>query len=249
MRQKIDSINNPKIKHIIKLKDKKYREKFNMFIVEGEHLVKEAVAAKMKIDIYEYSPNQKFLYKSSTEVSKEIIKAVTEVVTPQNIFGVVKYNPRDWEVNINLDELKNIAYLEKVQDPGNIGTIIRLCRSFDIDLLVVQNFDIYNPKVIRASQGSFFKQRMINVKDYNFLEKVVKSKQFNILATTLKSDSIQLNDINFGNRNLIIFGNEGNGISEDIEKYVEKFIYIPISFESLNVATAAAIVLNKVRNG
>ncbi|QDY88009.1 TrmH family RNA methyltransferase [Mycoplasma anserisalpingitidis] len=249
MRQKIDSVNNPKIKHIIKLKNKKYREKFNMFIVEGEHLVNEAVAAKMNIDIYEYSENKRFLYKSSTEVSKEIIESVSEVVTPQNIFGVVKYNPKDWEVNIDLNSIRNIAYLEKVQDPGNIGTIIRLCRSFDIDLLVVQNFDIYNPKVIRASQGSFFKQKMINVKDYNFLEKVVKSRKFNILATTLKSNSIKLNEVKFTEKNLIIFGNEGNGITVEIEKYVNQFIYIPISFESLNVATAAAIVLNKVRNG
>ncbi|WP_025755374.1 TrmH family RNA methyltransferase [Mycoplasmopsis cricetuli] len=237
----LTSKNNQKIKELFKLKQKKYRQKSNTFLIEGYNLVKEAIKAGIVLNIYESSDNPK--YKNSILVSYEIIKHLSFSETPQKIVAHCK-NP------VVKKKMEKILFLNKVQDPGNVGTIIRLAKAFGFDTVVTEYFDFFNQKVIRASQGSLFEINLIEIKnDTNFLSSL-KKQGFKIYSTILDFEAKKLSEIIFPKSKLIIvLGNEGHGISNEIIKISNEKVYIPIEFESLNVASCAAILLNKIYNG
>lgn len=238
----INSKNNLKIKQLSKLKTKKYRREMQKFLIEDKHMVDEAKKSGYLLETLEHiKENEEPIYRDSTIVSRSVIEHLSELTNPQNIIGVCKFKN-----DLNLG--KKIIALNNVQDPGNIGTIIRLCKAFDIDTLIVENFDIYNSKILRASKGSFFSLNIITTS--NLLSDIIKLKglNYNIFSTNLNKKATKINDIIFPEKFIIVFGNEGSGIETKIILNSDKLIYIPISFESLNVATSAAIVLNKVRN-
>ena len=151
----IESINNEQIKEIRKLKDKKYRDESNLFLVEGDHLVKEAYKAGylkkliLTEDIYDFDV-EKLL------VSDKVIKSISELNNTK-VIGVCK------KLSTNLDLSKNVLILDGVQDPGNLGTIIRSCVAFNINNLVLSetSVDLYNSKVIRSTQGMIFNINII----------------------------------------------------------------------------------------
>ncbi|QZE12267.1 RNA methyltransferase [Mycoplasma sp. Ms02] len=237
----INSKNNPKIKDFIKLKQKKYRNQARQFLVEGLHLVQEAKEAGLLEQVFVSKKSDYFEFSKKLIVSDEVIEALSELNTPQPIIGVSTYK-KDQKIG------SKVLYLDAIQDPGNIGTIIRLSRSFDIDTVIVKNFDIYNSKVLRATQGAFFHQNIIQVKDNITLQSLAKSG-YQVIATNLDKTAKTLNEVRFADKFVIIMGNEGVGVSQEVLKIATEQLYIPISFESLNVATATAIILNKVRNG
>ena len=242
--KEITSVNNPLIKELIKLKQKKYRDKEKKFIVEGYNIIEEAkdyitlIITSSKED-ENILPNVEHIL-----VPKEIIGKLSETVTPQGIIGICNY------VTSRENFEGNVLVLDGLQDPGNIGTLIRTAICFDFNTIYItdNSCDIYNEKVLRATQGGIFKVNIIR-KNINDIIDDLKKKGYYIVGTSLKN-GIPLNDINFKNLNAIILGNEGNGVSKETIEQSNINAYIPIntSMESLNVAIAGGIIMNKVRN-
>ncbi|MFV8480506.1 TrmH family RNA methyltransferase [Mycoplasma sp. AA7A] len=241
MLKKITSKSNSTIKELKKLQDKKYRTKEGKFLIEGYHLVQEASQAGLLLETFESNP-ENIKYSNSTLVTKEIIKELSDTTTPQSIVGVCSSIP-------NGKIGSKVLFLDELQDPGNVGTIIRLAKSFDIDTVIINKFDYFNSKTIRASQGAFFKTNLVGTKDGVTLLNELKNQDYHIYATVLNKEAKKLNQVKFKqNKFIIVVGNEGNGVTSQVQALSDEFIYIPISFESLNVACATAIVLDKIRN-
>ena len=233
----IESVNNEQIKEIRKLKDKKYRDESNLFLVEGDHLVREAyksgnlVKLILTEDIYDFDV-EKLL------VSDKVIKSISEL-NNSSVIGICK------KISTELNLTKNVLILDGLQDPGNLGTIIRSCIAFGIDNLVLSNntVDLYNSKVIRSTQGMIFNINIIR-DDLSKVISLLKENNYNIYGTNVVN-GIDIKDVKKDEKYAIIMGNEGNGISSEINSLVDKNIYIKMNekCESLNVAVSASIIL------
>ncbi|MHA3828668.1 TrmH family RNA methyltransferase [Mycoplasma sp. Z1473D] len=238
---KITSRSNPTIKELKKLLDKKHRAKEGKFLVEGYHLVEEAKQANLLLQTLE-SNSENIKYQDSILVTNEIIKELSDTSTPQSIIGVCKF-PQQGKIG------NKVLFLDELQDPGNVGTIIRLAKSFDMDTVIINKFDYFNPKTIRSSQGAFFKTDIVPTKNGIDVLKQLKEQGYYIYSTVLNTKAKKLNDVSFDKEKIVlVVGNEGNGVSKQVQDLSDEFVYIPISFESLNVACATAIVLDKIRN-
>ena len=233
----IESINNEQIKEIRKLKDKKYRDESNLFLVEGDHLVKEAYKAgylkKLIVteDIYDFDVEKLI-------VTDKVISSISDLNNVK-VIGVCS------KISNELDLNKNIVILDGVQDPGNLGTIIRSCVAFNIENLVLSNesVDLYNSKVIRSTQGMLFNINIIR-DDLKNTIKLLKNNNYTIYGTNV-INGIDIKDVKNTEKYAIILGNEGNGISDEVNALVDKNIYIKMNekCESLNVAVSGAIIL------
>jgi TrmH family RNA methyltransferase len=229
------------IKHIRSLKQKKFRDQFNEFIIEGTKLVQEAIthSPEMIKVIYTSAPfNQKLCEDIEyVEISSKELSQMSTLKNPQPVLAVCRKKEAE-EV-----KSKVILALDDIRDPGNMGTILRLAAWFGIRDLVVSTHsaDIYNPKVIQASMGGIFHVNVVVLDLESFLEKTNKPiygalmDGKNIYHEQLPDDAI------------ILMGNEGHGISEKLLKMVDKPISIPKigKGESLNVAMAAGIILSE----
>ncbi|UVD81487.1 RNA methyltransferase [Mycoplasma iguanae] len=231
-----NTLTNNKIKNYAKLKDKKYRNLWNLFIIEGQHLITEAQNSEIEIlDILTSDPKM-----DGTLVNETIIKKISSSITPPKIIAICK-KPL-------AKELKNkVILLDNLQDPGNVGNIIRNAKAFGFSDVIVSGVDIFNPKVIQASQGAIFQINCFNLKksSEHFLQ--TKSANYQIIGSFLDLEAQQIDSLKVAEKHIIIFGNEGQGISKNLVNFIDKKIYIPIDFESLNVASAAAIILYKLR--
>lgn len=228
----IESVNNEKIKKYSKLNEKKYRDKENMFIVEGEHLVEEALEKGIVIDIFSLEAEE-----NSTRVSIEVMKKLSNLSNPPKILAVVK----------KIEERKitgNVLVLDDIQDPGNLGTIIRSAVSFGIDTIVASKntVDVYNSKVIRATEGMLFK---INYLKRDLVEFINANKDTLTFITTDVRTGKDIKDIEIPGNYALIMGNEGNGVSDAVSELVPNKVNIKISekCESLNVSIATSILL------
>lgn len=242
----ITSINNQTIKELDKLKQKKYRDLEQKFLIEGEHLVEEAEKSGVLEKIIllensEYHSNLEKIY-----VSKNVMKKLSSLDTPPNIIGVCKMLSRK--------ELgKKVLLLDDIQDPGNLGTIIRSSVAFNVDSIVMSlnTVDLYNPKVIRSTQGMIFKINLIKDDLGQVIEKL-KSKNIPIYTTNVNGGE-NIKNINTTDSYGLIMGNEGNGVKDEISTLADRKIYIPMNskVESLNVSVAASILLYELgdKNG
>ncbi len=231
----ITSVNNNKIKEICKLKDKKYRKEVGLFLVEGLHLVEEAYKRNLLCEVYSLYETS---YSNSTIVSLNVMKKLSFLKTPPSIIGVCKF--------IKEREIGNkILILDNIQDPGNLGTIIRSSVAFGVDTLVLSKdtVDIYNPKVIRATQGMLFNINIITCDLVNFINDL-KSKNYKVYSTNVE-DGIEVKNLVICEKYAIIMGNEGNGVSKKLQDISDGNIYIKMnpSCESLNVGVATSIIL------
>lgn len=236
----ITSLENKEIKSYVKLKQKKYRDQEKMFLVEGEHLIREAEKAELleKIILTEgktIESAQKKLY-----VTKEIMKKLSFLDTPPGMIGICKMQ----EESSLLGE--RLLVLDKIQDPGNLGTIIRSAVAFGIDSIILSEdtVDLYNPKVIRATQGLAF---YMNIVRCNLKEQLMylKKKGYEIYATNVESGE-ELKNIETSNKKLaLVMGNEGNGVRDEIKILADRNLYIKTDplVESLNVGVATSILL------
>lgn len=236
------STKNELIKSIKKLQNKKYRDSTSTFLVEGEHLVTEAIKNNcIKYIITE----ENYEFKTSIrqiKVTNNVLNYISSLDNPQPIMAVCEKLKND-----RLDD--KLLILDDIQDPGNLGTIIRSCVAFGFNTLVVSKntVDIYNSKVIRASQGMIFSLNII-VADLEIFINDLKTQEYCVIGTdVLNGESIS----NFKNskKSAIIMGNEGRGLSKKIKKLCDECIYIPISnnCESLNVGVAASIIMYELR--
>lgn len=235
-------------KKLIKsLYQKKYRKQHGLFVAEGKKVIKEQLEAGMKLhSIFTLDPNifdTPSLYEY--EITEEELKQISFLTTPQIALAIF-YIPETKKVNP--DHL--ILALDDVRDPGNLGTIIRLCDWFGIKDLICsdQTVDCYNPKVIQATMGSITRVNIsyVNLKEF-LIEQVSTLKVF---GTFMDGNSIYKEKL--PEQAVVVMGNEANGISKDIQDLIEHQITIPQfgsnkETESLNVATATAIILNEFR--
>lgn len=245
------------IKIIASLKQKKSRVEENLFVAEGEKLIVELIAGGL-IPQHVYAVDGQIkhlnlLNNSRTSTISAIEMArISGLTNPSSALAVFKIPTP----HLNYSELSEqlIVALDGIQDPGNLGTIIRLCVWFGVSNLICshETVDCYNSKVVQASMGALAKVNVHYIDLPSFLE-TMKIKETPIFGTFLEGENIYHNQL--PKQGILVMGNEGNGISPMVEKFITKKITIP-SFakeeagaESLNVATATAIVLSEFRRG
>lgn len=232
------SIHNDKIKELKSLNEKKVRDEKNLFLIEGEHLIMEAYKKKLLKEIIVLDNYQILFDVPKIVVTENVMKYISNLVSIPKIIGVCQ--------KVNNQKIGHkVLLLDNIQDPGNLGTIIRSCVAFNIDTLILSKdtVDIYNSKVIRASQGMLFNIDFI-IDDLEKIITILKSKHYKILSTDVKKGK-SLNILANIPKVAIIMGNEGNGVSENLQKLSDDFLSIKMhnSCESLNVAVATSIIL------
>lgn len=233
----ITSMQNEFVKYWTSLKEKKNRDLHQQYLIEGNHLVEEAIKANVAIKLIYYNKPYPILGIEQIEVSKEVFKKITNTEAPQGIAAICKI------INEKKEDAKKIIVLDGVQDPGNAGTILRSAVAFNFDLIIfsVDSVDLYNDKFIRATQGYFYQIAMIKteIKDYLKNSKILK------IATVLDEDATLLPNIDFNDSFILIAGNEGRGIKEEISLLADYKVRIPHlkSVDSLNVSIALSICM------
>lgn len=237
----ITSLENEKIKRYIKLKEKKYRDFYGEFLVEGEHLVIEAYRSGLLEEILLEQEEVTMLDKPITYVTKEILAKLSMLETPSHIIGVCKKRCEDSNYG------NKLLLLDRIQDPGNLGTIIRSSKAFGVDTVILGDgcVDLYNDKVIRSTQGIGFHMNIVsrNLKD---VIGELKEKEIPILGTRVEyGEDIRTLTTRDKEKYALIMGNEGRGVDSEILDMCDKFIYIKLNsdVESLNVAIASSILL------
>lgn len=242
----ITSVTNNTIKYLTKLKQRKFRENEGKFLVEGEHLVEEAKKNNLLEKVIKLENSQFYFDIDSITVSKEVMKKLSDLDTPPNIIGLCKMKE---EKKFN----DKIVILDGIQDPGNLGTIIRSCVAFGVDTIILSlnTVDLYNPKVVRATQGMLFKVNVIR-KDLMDIIKEIKNNNIPVYTTNVENGE-NIKDVDETGKYALIVGNEGQGVSGEVSNLADKRIYIPMKkeVESLNVAVATSILLYELdgKNG
>lgn len=236
----ITSVNNDKIKELVKLKNKKYRDDNNIFFVEGKDLCDEAYNSGLLRDIYILDGNDN-IYDGIPYcyISNEVMKKISDMPSITEYFGVCTKK-------VENKPGTRILILDNIQDPGNLGTIIRSATAFNFDTIVLSRdtVDLYNPKVVRSTKGMLFNINII-VRD---LETYLKELDDYTIYGTDVNNGIDIRKEEIKGKIAIIIGNEGRGISNNIKKYCNKFLYIDMldKCESLNAGVSASILMYEV---
>ena len=237
----INSVSNEKIKKYSKLLQKKYRDESNLYLVSTDHLVREAIKERNVVDIF-LLENKENYYGNVTIVTETVMRKLTNLKTLPNVVAVVK---KKKEENIK----GNVILLDGVQDPGNVGTIIRSAVAFNIDTIVFGNgtVDVYNEKVLRASEGMVNNINIIK-KDLVDVIMELKVNGYEIIGTKVDggTDIKNIKSKKFA----LLVGNEGNGVSKELLDLCDVFAYIKMndSCESLNVGVATSIIIHELNN-
>lgn len=250
----ISSKDNEFIKHIKKLKDKKYRDMNKEFVIEGIKLIREAIEEKAEIKQIIICDNcldsdiipKELMYEIAkyecVYVTESIFKVISDVNTPQGILAIIGRNAGEAQIDYMQDI---IVALDDIQDPGNLGTILRTVDSIGLNQILVSKgtADSYNPKVVRSTMGAIFRVRIIECEDLENTLREVKKHKFELVVTSLQTEK-SLYDIDF-DKKVIVIGNEANGVEKKIQNLADKKIKIPMlgKTESLNASVATGIVL------
>jgi TrmH family RNA methyltransferase len=245
------------LKYFSSLRVKKFRDKENKFIAEGKKILEEALLSKYKCEIVlvteQFAEDEISFIKSIPQnlrvetVSDADFRKLKDTVSPQGIAAV--FSKVTFDIK-NIDKTKDsiLICLDNISDPGNVGTIIRNCDWFGYkSVLLTENCaDLYNPKTIRAGMGSTFHLNIAEKFSYTDIEKL-KKKGYRIICSDL--DGEDMYNINISKNSILVFSNESGGPSKEILNLSDQIITIP-SFgkaESLNVASASAVILSQIR--
>lgn len=240
----INSLRNAQVKKWTKLKQKKYRKEYDLFLVEGMHLVEEAGKANLIEQILcTEECDHPFTQYPCIHVTKAILDKITDSVSGSDIAAVCHF-PRSF-----VSQSKQLILLDHVQDPGNVGTIIRSAYAFGYDTVLLSEgcADPYSEKVIRSTQGALFHMHVQTCSLSDTIQKL-KQQAIPVYATALHQESIPLSKLEVPKEFAVIFGNEGQGVDEELLKMSDATIFIEMQrFESLNVAVAAGITLYEMK--
>lgn len=246
----ISSKSNAKIKSVKKLiSSSKERKAKGLFVIEGARLVKEAPEESVEQLFVSESMEQSgefdlSLYKNVELVSDEVFRFLSDTVTPQGVLAVVRQPVWPMAGGI-FDQPCRLILLDDIQDPGNLGTILRTAEAAGIDMVIMSEgcADVFNPKVIRSTMGSIFRVPFV-CDDLVSVIEVLKTEGVRIYGAALEGGT-DYQSIDFPDKTAIVIGNEGNGISGSILNAVNERIFIPMEgkVESLNAAVSAAILM------
>ncbi|WP_316244931.1 RNA methyltransferase [Oceanobacillus jeddahense] len=244
----ITSVKNEKIKTLKKLHQRKYRKQTNTFLIEGTHLIEEALVSNWvtkeiiiseEASVPEAADNVPII-----KVTKQVFKELSFTASPQGIMAVVEMKKEDGVSG------EVIVLLDAIQDPGNLGTIIRTADAAGTEGIILGDgcVDLYNDKVIRATQGSIFHLPIMHA-DVEEAAARLKEADYNIWATALEKAE-NYKELSIPPKTAIIFGNEGAGVKESLLETADERVTIPIlgKAESLNVSIAAGILLYYLKN-
>lgn len=241
------------IKRINSLQIKKFRDEQNCFVCEGTRLVDEVLSSDLEVkELYhlpDWTNTKTSKAHSINEVSAEEMKKISSLMAPSQVLAVVEaphYSFKESELNNKLT-----LALDCIQDPGNLGTIIRLADWFGIDRILCSHdtADAYSPKVVQASMGAITRIKLIYCDLADILESVAQTMP--IYGAFMEGENIY--SANLEAKGVVVMGNEGNGISRKIERLVSSKIHIPTfannrsNVESLNVAMATAIICSEFK--
>ena len=244
----IESSNNPKIKKWAKLKQKKYRYQVNEYIVEGEHLVLEALEAGVVKEI---------LVREGASVPNEISTAEMDVYTlKENLFSQIASTETPQPMmaicsmqSLEISQNNRLLLLDRIQDPGNLGTLLRSALAFDFDGVILGEGceDLYNEKVIRSTQGAIFKLAIQHQCLTETIE-ALKEQGVRVYGTSLQNGR-PLREIETSGQMAFILGNEGSGVSKELLALTQQNIFIEMGekIESLNVSIAGSIIMYQFR--
>ncbi|WP_445711695.1 TrmH family RNA methyltransferase [Flavobacterium sp.] len=238
-------VSKNQIKLITSLQQKKYRKQHQLFLAEGKKVIQELLDANYELEVL-FSTDVSFPSVDKLKfhtITENELKKITALTTPNDCLALFKIPLEKELVNSGL-----VLMLDDVRDPGNLGTIIRLCDWFGIETLICSEatVDVYNPKVVQATMGSISR---VNVIYANLIESLNKI-DLPVFGTFMDGENIYQQKM--PNEGVIVMGNEANGISKQVEELISKRIAIPRfgklkQTESLNVATATAIILSEFR--
>lgn len=244
----ITSKSNDLVKHIKLLMQKKERDLTNEYIVEGKKMVQEAIEMNVNISCIVvceelFSESIDFSNHEVIYVSAQVFEFIADTKTPQGILAIVKKEDKK-------QEYSNVIFaLDAVQDPGNLGTIIRTldCAGINTLLLSKKCADVYNPKVIRSTMGAIYRVNVFSDVDLYDELNSLKSSGYEIIVSTLDGAE-SLFDYSFKGKFVVVIGNESNGVSKEIRDIADKRVKIPMNgkTESLNAGVAASIIAYEV---
>jgi len=233
-------ITKNQIKLIKSLRLKKNRKQYAFFVAEGDKIVDELLESDLEtVNIFSISKKYKNS-KNYISINSTQLKQISYLKSPNNVLGIFKI-PENKEIDFN----SNIIALEEINDPGNLGTIIRLCDWFGIKNIICspKSVDCYNPKVVQSSMGSICR---VNI-SYMNLDKLFDSKNYNTVAADIEGQNLE--DFTFSNNQIIFFGSESSGFSKKLSSQIDKKITIKRyndNVDSLNLAVSVGIVLSEI---
>lgn len=252
--QVITSKDNDIVKKIRKLKDKKYRSELGVYVIEGIKVIEEAINENVEIEKIVICEDctedsiipQKLMYSiakyNCIYVSKKVFEVLTDVVAPQGILAIVRRPEKNEKIDYNAEL---ILALDGIQDPGNLGTILRTADSVNLNQIIVtkNTADCYNPKVVRSTMGAILRIKIIETESLVNTLKEAKKNKFKIVATSLDTQN-NIYDIDY-NKKVIVIGNEANGVTKEVQSMADNKVKIPMlgKTESLNASVATGIML------
>ncbi len=224
------------IKELAKLNKSKYRKETNLFIVEGDHLVKEARALNLLVDVYTILDSYK-----GKKICESDMRKICNTNTVCPVIGICKMISKE-------DIANNVLILDRISDPGNLGTLLRSAKAFGFDTVFCSDncVDYYNDKVIRSSQGAIFKLNLLNG---NIIDFITKLKETHKVYGTNVINGINVKEVNKTEKLGLVLGNESTGICSEVFNILEKNIYVDmIDTESLNVGVCGSIIMHHIFN-
>lgn len=232
----ITSVNNSIVKDTVKLHQKKYRDMLDLFIVEGYHLFEEA--SKFNVIKHIFTTDKTIKGDNVYHVTNSVLTKLTKTKTPQKVLCVC-YKMKKVKIS------NKVLILEGIQDPGNLGTLLRSALAFDFKTIILDNtVDLYNDKVIRSTQGAMF---YLDIIEMSALDFIIKHPEYLVYGTSLNGDLLK--DINKREKMALILGNEGQGVTKEILKKTNKNITIKTTdVDSLNVGVAGSIIMHYLNN-
>jgi len=235
----ITSTKNDTYKLVKSLLTKKGRDVSGLYTVEGIKSVSDAIksGAEIKFLVKSESFNNISFDGEIVSVKDEIFDGLSDTKTPQGVLAVIEKNERK-----EFKKTGRYVYLDNVRDPGNLGTIIRCADATGFSVLLSPNSaEIYSPKVVRSSMGSFFNTEIYENVTYEEL----KESGLNIISGVLSDKTIDYKDCDYSGNIAIVIGNEANGISDEVLAFSNQFVKIPIlgKAESLNAGVSAALLM------
>lgn len=236
----IESVQNTTVKTLVRLKTKKERDLTGQFLVEGRHLIEEAQAAGILEKVFQREDCPPIEGIPCITCSQAVLNKISSLQSDARQIGLCKKKEQSLPENG-----RRYLLLERLQDPGNVGTLIRSAYSFGMDGVICSPdcADIYSPKTIQSAKGALFHLPVLTA-NMNGMIETLKSKDLPVYGAALHQDSIELHDLPITDRAAIVIGNEGQGLSGEVLSACTKLVHIEMkNFESLNAAIAGSILM------